>query len=279
MADSASPSGDQYGVDSVSMLEENAVAHQLDECNDRYLHMYSLNDETIVCKTDTRGYPQPSSGSPIDLVLDANDGFIPLWDRNVTLRWRFQEQSMAVFVDQEAAKRYLRELIGAALLLWTEPALPVRFKEATDAWDFEVVVNATTDCDFRGCTLASAFFPDGGRHELRVFPTMFEQPRIEQVETMAHEIGHVFGLRHFFAQISETQWPSEIFGSHRNFSIMNYGADSMMTDEDRSDLRNLYESAWRGALTNINGTPIRLVRPFSDGRVIPTRDPACDPMV
>lgn len=270
---------DQCGVDSLAMLEKNAAARQLDECNDRYLHIYNVNGETFVCKTDTRGLAEPSDGSPADLVLDASDGFIPLWGRNVTLRWRFQEQSMAVFVDPEAAKQYLRELLAQALILWTEPAMPIRFKEAQDAWDFEVAVNATTDCDFGGCSLASAFFPDGGRHELRIFPTMFEQPRAEQVETMAHEIGHIFGLRHFFAQISESQWPSEIFGSHQKFSIMNYGVDSVMTDKDRSDLANLYNLAWRGALRSINGTPIRLVRPFSEGRVGPTQDPACeDPM-
>ncbi len=263
----------------LAMLEENATARQLDECNEHYLHQYDLDGNTFVCKTDSRGRAEPMAGSPVDLVLDASDGFIPLWDRNVTLRWRFQEQSMAVFVDPEAAKRYLRDLIGQALLLWTEPAMPVRFKEAQDAWDFEVAVNATTDCDFRGCTLASAFFPDGGRHELRIFPTMFEQSPTEQLETMAHEIGHIFGLRHFFAQISETQWPSEVFGSHRKFSIMNYGVDSMMTAEDRTDLANLYQLAWRGSLRSINGTPIKLVRPFSDGRVAPSTDPACDPSV
>ena len=41
---------------------------------------------------------------------------------------------------------------------------------------------------------------------------MFAQNRKEQVDTFIHEIGHVFGLRHFFANISETAWPSEIFG-------------------------------------------------------------------
>lgn len=91
---------------------------------------------------------------------------------------------------------------------------------------------------------------------------MFEQTEQEQVETLAHEIGHIFGLRHFFAPESETAWPSEIFGEHTRFSIMNYGRDSYMTDADRRDLKLLYQSAWSGALTNINGTPIKLVRPY-----------------
>ena len=94
----------------------------------------------------------------------------------------------------------------------------------------------------------------------------------EQVETMAHEFGHVFGLRHFFAPVSETAWAAEIFGTHSSFSIMNYGAKSVMTDADKDDLRQLYEQVWRGDLTEINGTPVQQVRPFSESRI---RHPAC----
>jgi hypothetical protein len=43
---------------------------------------------------------------------------------------------------------------------------------------------------------------------------------------------------------------------------MNYGAKSELTDVDREDLSNLYRGAWNGTLKQINGTPIKLVRPF-----------------
>jgi hypothetical protein len=92
---------------------------------------------------------------------------------------------------------------------------------------------------------------------------MFEQDFQEQVETLAHEVGHVFGLRHFFADITEQRWASEIFGAHKPFSIMNYGAKSVMTDDDREDLQRLYTGAWSGEITEVNGTPIQLVQPFS----------------
>ena len=111
--------------------------------------------------------------------------------------------------------------------------------------------------------LASAFFPDSGRHELTIYPTMFEQVHEEQIETLIHEFGHVFGLRHFFATISETAWPSEMFGTHNPFSIMNYGSMSKLTDADLRDLTELYRLAWSGQLTNINGTPIRFFKPYS----------------
>ena len=229
------------------------------------IHKYGP-DGKIVCDTDTVGYPTPENRSREELVVDSSEGFIPLWDRNVTLRWRFQEQALFQFSNVEDIKVYVRQIFGKGLLEWGD-AVPIQFKEAPDAWDFEIVVMSENKCVGGGCTLASAFFPDAGRHHLKIYPIMFNQSAREQVETMAHELGHVFGLRHFFAKISETAWSAEIFGEHKKFSIMNYGHASRMTEDDRSDLKRLYESARGGVLTDINGTPIRLVKPFSANRV------------
>jgi predicted Zn-dependent protease len=151
--------------------------------------------------------------------------------------------------------------MSKALLFWKD-AVPVRFVERNDAWDFEVVVKEQDDCNINGCTLAMAFFPDQGRHQLFIYPKSFEQSEEEQIETLAHEFGHIFGLRHFFAKLDEAQWASEIFGGHQPFSIMNYGEKSVMTEQDRSDLKNLYARVWSGNLLKVNGTPIRLVKPF-----------------
>ena len=43
---------------------------------------------------------------------------------------------------------------------------------------------------------------------------------------------------------------------------MNYGEDSEMTPDDRADLKRLYDKVWAGEITKINGTPIKLVKPF-----------------
>lgn len=216
----------------------------------------------VLCKTDTKGFGTAGNQSPAEIVVDASRGFIPLWNKDSTLRWRFQEQSMAVFQRPEAAKQSIKQLFGEALLLWGDAA-PVKFSQRDDAWDFEVVMRSADECKPNGCVLASAFFPDAGRHELTLYPKLFEQNHQEQLETLAHEIGHIFGLRHFFAALSESAWPSEIFGTHKPFSIMNYGDDSFMTDDDRGDLRRLYSAVWSGQLNAINGTPIKLVQPFS----------------
>ncbi|MBL8296803.1 MAG: matrixin family metalloprotease [Rhodanobacteraceae bacterium] len=213
------------------------------------------------CATDELGYKTPRGRGPAELVLDASEGFIPLWEKGVTLRWRFNENSFLQFTRPAAAKKAVRNLMSKGLLLWQD-AVPVKFAERTDAWDFEVIVRERDDCDINGCTLASAFFPDQGRHQLFIYPKSFEQSQDEQIETMAHEFGHVFGLRHFFAQLHETAWASEVFGEHQPFSIMNYGDKSEMTEQDRRDLKMLYTKVWAGELKQINGTPIRLVRPY-----------------
>ena len=215
----------------------------------------------IICLTEPRGHATPENKSPLEIVLDASNGFIPLWAKNTTLNWRFNERSLMQFEDPDAVREYVRDLFGKALLAW-DTAVPVKFSDDEDVWDFEIVINGADDCIGSGCVLASAFFPDAGRHELVIYPKMFTQSDEEQIETMVHEIGHVFGLRHFFADVQESQFPSVIFGKHSKFSIMNYGNLSKLTSADKKDLQRLYEQVWAGKITEINGTPIRLVSPF-----------------
>lgn len=217
--------------------------------------------DRVVCDTEPRGHATPRGRSPLEIVVDASEGFIPLWAKNSTLRWQFRESSMRAFKNPSAARTAIRRLFGEALLAWGDAA-PVKFAEKSDAWDFEIVMRRNDDCDANGCVLASAFFPDAGRHQIYLYPQMFEQSAQEQIETMVHEIGHVFGLRHFFANVSEKAFPSQIFGVHKAFSIMNYGNKSVLTIDDKADLKRLYQLAWSGQLTHINGTPIRFVKPF-----------------
>lgn len=215
----------------------------------------------IICDTETRGRKTPGGRSITEIVLDASDGFIPLWDEDVTLQWRFQERSLEIFEDPAAAKAYIETLLGEALGKWDDAA-PIRFTKEEDAWDFEIVVRPADNCNTAGCVLASAFFPGAGQQKLYIYPKMFEQQRKEQVDTLIHEIGHTFGLRHFFADVKERGFPSVKFGKHSPFSIMNYGRLSNLTPADKSDLKRLYEKVWSGELTKINGTRIRLIKPF-----------------
>lgn len=225
------------------------------------IHTYKIHSHNVICDTEARGYPTPRNLNPREIVLDAPGGVIPLWEKGVTLQWRFQKRSMSIFEDVEAAKDAIEQLLIEAIMAWGD-AVPVKFSKHEDAWDFEIVVRSTNQCRREACVLASAFFPDNGRHKLVIYPKIFEQSREEQVETLIHELGHVFGLRHFFAKVSESAWPSKIYGSHNPFSIMNYGHESELSNNDKADLKKLYQLAWSRELTDINGTPIRFVKPF-----------------
>ena len=228
------------------------------EAQDEQVHVIRKD---VVCTTEPKGHKTPKGASLLEILLNAPNGFIPLWAPKTTLRWRFQEASLRRYARPEAVKIEVETLLGEALLAWGD-AVPVKFEQADELWDFEIVVRDSDNCSPRGCTLARAFFPDAGRHELVIFPKMFAQDRQEQIETLVHELGHIFGLRHFFALVDETAFPAVLFGTHSTFSIMNYGDDSRLTDADRNDLKQLYTQAWSGQLTAINGTKIRLVTPF-----------------
>jgi hypothetical protein len=225
-------------------------------------HVHILK-EGFRCVTDKAGQAMPDGMSDLDLVLNASEGFIPLWAPGVILRWQFADGTLEPFQDPAAAGLAIERIFGQALLAW-EDAAPVKFTKSTDAWDFEIVVRTSDDCDPNGCVLASAFFPDAGRHKLYIYPILFRQTPQEQLETLCHEIGHAFGLRHFFALVSERGSPAELFGKQDKFTIMNYGALSQLTETDRSDLKTLYALAWSGKLTQINGTPIKFVKPYHD---------------
>ena len=56
------------------------------------------------CDTETRGHATPQGRSPLEIVVDASEGFIPLWIKDTTLRWRFRESTMKSFKSPAAAK-------------------------------------------------------------------------------------------------------------------------------------------------------------------------------
>jgi hypothetical protein len=254
MADDDDIFGLESDGDTFALRSEQELAEALE----RDVHVF----RRYSCDTEHRG----KELTGLEIVVDADEGFIPLWDKNVTLRWRFQDRSLARYRNPEGVKAAVRTLLRDAIGAWGDAA-PVRFSEQSSGWDFEIAVRDADQCSPAGCTLASAFFPDQGQHELVIYPMMFTQPAAEQMETMAHEIGHIFGLRHFFAVERELFRAAQIFGQHEEISIMNYGDKSQLTPTDRADLKRLYQLAWSGELTAINRTPIRLVRPFSSLRV------------
>src|SRR5688572_24414263 len=58
----------------------------------------------VVCDTEPRGHVAPRGRSRLEIVVDASEGFVPLWAKNTTLHWRFRERSMTYFKRPAAAK-------------------------------------------------------------------------------------------------------------------------------------------------------------------------------
>jgi len=108
-----------------------------EDAEEQFVHKYFNG---ALCETETRGFAEPRDRNPTELVVDATDGFIPLWAEGVTLRWRFQPRSMNYLRNPNRARTHLKGLFGQALQLW-DYAVPVRFQEVVDAWDFEIVVS------------------------------------------------------------------------------------------------------------------------------------------
>jgi len=133
-------------------------------------HHYTSDEGKVHhrCSTDKRGYATPLGQSEEKLRVDSHLGFVPLWAHGSVLRWRFNERSFRIFQNPQAAKQAVRRLMSEGIGLW-EDAVPVTFSEQRDLVDFEVVMMPRPDCDGSGCVLASAFFPDSGRHKLNLY--------------------------------------------------------------------------------------------------------------
>ena len=179
-------------VDDRDLLALNE-ADDLTSSTERQVHLLSKG---IICTTDSRARKlglrlRSSLTPPRDLSRCGR--------RIEVLRWKFNEASLAVFRRPEAVKSTGQGIAhGSHYSLGNRCAYSLQRKSRQ--------LRLRDRCRRirklytpQGCILAQAFFPDAGRHQLFVFPTMFQQSKKEQVDTLAHEIGHVFGLRHFFA--------------------------------------------------------------------------------
>jgi predicted Zn-dependent protease len=208
----------------------------------------------------------------LGVLTQSGEAIIPLWglvgESKQLLTWEFHNDSIEdyflnpnnskeLFANGNELKEYIRNLIFEAMQLWGDSS-PFILQEADGITDFTVKVKRKDDCTEEGCVLASAFFPsDIEDKELSLYPILFKQTRNEQVETIIHELGHIKGLRHSFAQ-DEIDWPNGLFGHDNQLSIMNYGVNSQLTDIDKEDLKKLYQAVWSGGLKEINKMPIKL---------------------
>ena len=117
--------------------------------------------------------------------------------------------------------------------------------------DFIVHAAPTNGNMSSGFVLASAFFPNADQNDFYVYPEMFTVG--DPLNTMLHEIGHIYGLRHYFFR-EEEGFPGLTFGTENEKTIMNYGKNSILTDTDKTELKALYEYVMDN--TKVNPGPV-----------------------
>ena len=139
MASTKKPNAGSARNDPFALLD----GAKLEKAKSAHVHVFGNG---FKCRTESRGYATPQNKNIFEIVVDASEGFIPLWAKGTTLRWRFQEASLAQFANPNAAKTQIRKLLANALLAWGD-AVPIKFTEKSDNWDFEIAVKEADDCE------------------------------------------------------------------------------------------------------------------------------------
>ncbi|KAK4199180.1 hypothetical protein QBC40DRAFT_282349 [Triangularia verruculosa] len=198
-------------------------------------NLWVQSDAPLHCVTQKRG---------IDGALRAQIGLIdrvPRWATGTELKYVICAETFP----SPAAAALAASNLAQAIDLFAD--VPVAFREVTrnTRAHFSVVYRDFPDTG-EANVLASAFFPNRGPRETRtlhVYALAFRQKHIgNQVQILAHEVGHILGLRHEFAPES-AEWRSLTYGRRNPGSIMSYPADwstAKVTQQDIDELKAFY---------------------------------------
>ncbi|KKP05516.1 hypothetical protein THAR02_02408 [Trichoderma harzianum] len=185
-------------------------------------------------------------------------GEIPRWNPGSELGYAIHDET---FPPDLSAK--IGPAMETAVKMWQGRGVTFKQVGRNDPATFAVVFE-----DGNPKAYARAFFPNEQRRKLSVFGRTRRVPD-SLPGFLAHELGHIQGLRHEFAHTDEEemQFPSVLVGSENAQSIMNYFARPEQYQVQQSDLKEL-RSFYEYDKAEYKGLPIRdidpVVRPFSE---------------
>ncbi|UKZ64737.1 uncharacterized protein TrAtP1_005948 [Trichoderma atroviride] len=168
-------------------------------------------------------------------VGSKDKGFAARWKKGSVLKYiirteTFQNPRQAGLVAREATK---------AIAMWQN--IGVRFEKVgrDEKATFAIKFCPQSD-NCRRDVYARAFFPNDSPDELSVYELALERSNVcFLANILAHEFGHILGLRHEFAVETSFLW-----GKENARSVMNYFSDLSQLQvgpQDREELATFYE--------------------------------------